>query len=97
MALVDAQERELATIREHSNLARGELRLYLAQAGPANGTEDAARLYGPLVVFGTYERQVLEQSTWPFNPKIVKEVAASVVAPILIYGIKVAMGLSGHA
>ena len=28
--------------------------------------------------------------------KIVKQVAASVVAPILIYGIKVAVGLSGQ-
>jgi hypothetical protein len=96
IALVDAQERELATIRQHSSRARDELRRHLAQAGAAGGNEEAARLYDPLVVFGTYERQVLEQSTWPFNPKIVKEVAASVVAPILIYGVKVAMGLSAH-
>jgi len=39
---------------------------------------------------------VLETSTWPFNPQIVKQVAASLVAPILIYGIKVAVGLSGQ-
>ena len=96
IALVDAQARELATIRGHSNRARGELRRHLAQMESPSDSEVAAKLYGPLVVFGTYERQVLEQSTWPFNPKIVKEVAASVIAPILIYGIKVAMGLSAH-
>lgn len=97
MALVVAQEGELAIVRQHWSQARGELRRHLAQAGSASGAEDAASLYDPLVVFGTYERQVLEASTWPFNPKIVKEVAASLVAPILIYGIKVAVGLSGQA
>ena len=96
VALVVAQERELATIRQHWNHSRGELRRLLAKRGPSSGAENAARLYDPLVVFGTYERQVLEASTWPFNPKIVKEVAASLVAPILIYGIKVAAGLWGH-
>jgi len=40
---------------------------------------------------------VLEASTWPFDPKIAKQVAASAAAPILIYGVKVAAGLSGLA
>ena len=97
VALVVAQERELAIVRQHWSRARAALRQHLAQTGPAPGTEDAARLYEPLVVFGTYERQVLEASTWPFDPKIVKQVAASAAAPILIYGIKVAVGLSGLA
>lgn len=97
VALVVAQERELAVVRDHCRRSRDELRRHLAQASSASGAEGAAKLYHPLVVFGTYERQVLEASTWPFNPKIVKEVAASLVAPILIYGIKVAIGLSGQA
>jgi hypothetical protein len=96
VALVGAQERELATIRRHSSRARDELHRQLEQAGPERDTEEAARLYDPLVVFGAYERQVLAASTWPFNPKIVKEVAASVVAPVVIYGIKVAVGLSAR-
>lgn len=97
VALVVAQERELANVRQHWSRCRDELRQHLAQAGSASGAEDAARLYEPLVVFGTYERLVLDASTWPFNPKIVKQVAASLVAPILIYAIKVAVGLSGQA
>jgi len=96
VALVVAQEHELAIVRQHWSESRDELRRHLAQAGSALGAEDAERLYEPLVVFGTYERQVLEASTWPFNPKIVKQVAASLVAPILIYGLKVAVGLSGQ-
>jgi hypothetical protein len=71
------------------------VRAHLARHEGASRTQDAAALYEPLVVFGTYERQLLAASTWPFNPKIVKQVAASMVAPILIYGIKVAFGLSG--
>jgi hypothetical protein len=96
VALVVAQQRELTTVRQHWSRSRGELLRHLEQAGAACSAEDAARLYEPLVVFGAYERQVLEASTWPFNPKIVKEVAASLVAPVLIYGIKVAAGLSGQ-
>jgi hypothetical protein len=44
---------------------------------------------------GAYESQILAASTRPFNPKIVKELVASLVAPILIYGLKIAVGLSG--
>jgi hypothetical protein len=94
VALVVAQESELALVRQHERHARGELQQHLARTGSALGADDARRLYEPLVVFGTYERQVLQASTWPFNPKIVKQIAASLVAPILIYGIKVAVGLS---
>lgn len=96
MALVVAQERELAIVRQHLNRSRGELRRHLAHAGSATEAVDAAALYGPLVTLGTYERQVLEASTWPFDPKIVKQVAASLVAPVLLYAIKVAVGLSGE-
>lgn len=93
VALVAAQERELAAVRRHLAAAREALR---QQRSGTGSTEDAMRLYQPLVVFGTFERQVLEASTWPFNPKILKEVAASVVAPVLIYGVKVALGLSAQ-
>lgn len=95
VALVAAQEEELARVRRHWAEARDALRRRLAQPGAAPGPDEAAKLYEPLTVFGTYERQVLEASTWPFNPKIVKQVAASGVAPMLIYGIRLAIGLSG--
>jgi len=97
VALVAAQDGELAIVRQHWSRSHGELRRHLDRAGPTGSAEDAARHYDPLVIFGTYERQVLDASTWPFNPKIVKEVLASLVAPILIYGIKLAIGLSGQA
>lgn len=93
VALVAAQERELAAVRRHWKLAREAHRRQCSEAG---ATEEALRLYQPLVVFGSFERQVLEASTWPFNPKIFKEVAAALVAPVMIYGAKVALGLSAQ-
>lgn len=96
VALVVAQERELVQVRQHWARSRHELHEQLARAGAPLGADEAARLYQPVVVLGTYERMVAQASTWPFNPKIVKQVAASLVAPILIYGLKVAMGLSGQ-
>lgn len=95
VALVAAQERELAVVRQHWARAREALRQRLEQPGPAPGTDEAKKLYEPLAVFGAYEHQVLEASTWPFNPKIVKQVAASGAAPVLVYALKLAIGLSG--
>jgi len=92
-ALVAAQQRELAVVRQHWNRARSELKLKLAEGAAG----EPAGLYEPIVVLGAYERQLLEASTWPFNPKIVKELVASLVAPILIYGLKIAIGLSRSA
>lgn len=89
-ALVAAQQRELAIVHQHWVLARSELKRKLAEGGQG----DVAGLYDPMVVLGAYESQVLAASTWPFNPKIVKELVASLVAPFLIYGLKIAMGLA---
>lgn len=92
-ALVAAQQRELALVHQHWSTARSEFKRKLAE-GAAGA---AAGLFDPIVVLRSYESQVLAASTWPFNPKIVKELVASLVAPILIYGLKIALGLSRNA
>ena len=89
-ALVAAQQRELVVVHQHWSKARSELKRKLDEGGAG----DSAGLYEPIVVLGAYERQILAASTWPFNPKIVRELVASLVAPILIYGLKIALGLS---
>jgi len=89
-ALVAAQQRELAVVHQHWSRARSELKKKLAEGAAG----EPAGLYEPIVVLGAYERQILAASTWPFNPKIVRELVASLVAPILIYGLKIALGLS---
>ena len=40
-------------------------------------------------VRGIYEQQVLDASTWPFNPAIVGRVLASAVAPLSLYVLKI--------
>ena len=89
-ALVAAQQRELAIVTRHRERARDALKQGLEGAG----TDAAARLYEPVVVFGNYERQVLEASTWPFDPKVIKQLAASTIAPVVLYIAKIAFGLS---
>ena len=51
--------------------------------------------YLPVVVLGIYEQQVLDASTWPFNPAIVGRVFASAIAPLGVYLVKLAFGVSG--
>jgi hypothetical protein len=93
-ALIAAQQSELAVVHRHWAAARVELTAKLA----AGEQTDVVGLYGPMAILGAYESQVLAASTWPFNPKIVKEVLASLVAPFLIYGLKIAIGrLSGSS
>ena len=95
VALGVAQDRELALVRGHWSRSREAWLEHIARVDGAGDPEVAAKLYDRLVIFGTYERQVLEASTWPFDPKIVKQIAASLVAPVVIYGIKIAVGLPG--
>ncbi len=89
VALVAAQDRELADVRKRLETVRRELKRRLSQ----DAENDAAGIYRPAVVLGLYEKQVLEASTWPFNPKIVKELVASAAAPVLIYAVKIAVGM----
>ena len=92
-ALVAAQRRELAVVHEHWIQARSELKQKLAQGAAG----EVASLYAPMAAVSEYENRVLAASTWPFNPKIVKELVASLAAPILIYGLKIAIGLTRDA
>lgn len=91
VALRAARDRELADVRRRLQAARDDLKRRLAQ----QAEPDVARAYEPVVMLGLYEKQVLEASTWPFNPKIAKELAFSVAVPVLIYFAKLAVGVPG--
>ena len=91
VALVKAQEKELARVRRDLAAAREALRRDEA-SGSAVATREA---YFPVVVCGLYERQVLDASTWPFNPSIVGRLFASAVAPLSVYVLKLAFGVGG--
>lgn len=76
--------RDLAVAREA---------LHRDQAGESPGAVQDP--YLRVVVCGIYEKQVLEASTWPFNPIIVRQLFASVVAPLSLYALKLAFGVGG--
>jgi len=91
VALARAQDKELATVRRDLAAAREALLRHRAGES-ATALENA---YGPVVVLGTYEQQVLDAPTWPFNPAIVGRVFASAAAPFGVYFLKLAFGMTG--
>jgi hypothetical protein len=91
VALAKAQDKELATLRRDLAAAREALLSHRA-CESVGAVQDA---YLPVVVLGAYEQQVLDASTWPFNPTIVGRVFASAVAPLGVYLLKVAFGVGG--
>jgi hypothetical protein len=91
VALAKAQKKELARVRRDLTAAREALRRVHA-GDPAGVLQDP---YLPVAVCGMYERQVLDASTWPFNPTIVRQLFASVIAPLSVYVLKVAFGVGG--
>jgi hypothetical protein len=91
IALAQAQDKELATVRRDLGAAREALLRHRAGESAA-AVRDA---YLPVVVLGVYEQQVLHASTWPFNPTIVGRVLASAGAPLGVYLLKLAFGVGG--
>ncbi len=89
-ALAKAQDKELATVRRDLAAAREALLRHRA----GESTEAAENAYLHVVVLGTYERQVLDAPTWPFNPTIVGRVFASAAAPLGVYVLKLAFGVT---
>jgi hypothetical protein len=89
IALAKAQDKELATVRRDLGAAREALLRHRA-CESAVAMQDA---YLSVVVLGVYERQVLEASTWPFNPAIVGRVFASAGAPLGVYLLKLTFGV----
>ena len=91
VALAKAQKRELARVRRDLVATREALHRYWA-GDPAGAVLDA---YLPVVACGIYEKQVLDASTWPFNPAIVRQLFAAAAAPLCVYVLKLAFGIGG--
>ena len=91
VALAKAQAKELTTVRR--DLAAAREALLRRRSGEAAGA--VHDLYLPVVVLGVYEQQVLQASTWPFNPAIVGRVFASAAAPLGVYLLKLVFGVGG--
>jgi hypothetical protein len=91
VALVRAQAKELAKVRRDLSVARDAL----TRRRDCDITDAVQDAYLPVVILGAYERQVLKASTWPFDLAIVGRVFASVIAPLAVYLLKLAFGVSG--
>ena len=91
VVLARAQDKELARVRRDLGAAREALLRHHA-CESRGAVQD---VYLPVVVLGVYEQQVLDASTWPFNPAIVRRVFASAVAPLGVYLLKLAFGVGG--
>jgi hypothetical protein len=91
VALVSAQDKELARVRRDLTVARDAL----TRRRDSDAVEAVEDAYLPVVILGVYELQVRRASTWPFNPAIVGRVFASVVAPLAVYLLKLAFGVGG--
>lgn len=91
VALVKARDEELVTVRHDLAAAREALLRHRVSGSTA---VDA---YRPVVTLATYEQQVLEAPTWPFDSKIVGRVFASAGAPLGVYIVKLAFGVIGSA
>jgi hypothetical protein len=91
MALVRAQDKELDKVRRDLTVARDAL----TRRRDCETAEAVQYAYLPVVILGVYERQVLKASTWPFSLAIVGRVFASAVAPLAVYLLKLAFGVSG--
>jgi hypothetical protein len=89
VALAKAQDVELAKVRR--DLARARATMQSHRAGEVETAVHDA--YLAVVVLGAYERQVLDASTWPFNPAIVGRVFASAAAPLGVYALKLLFGV----
>jgi hypothetical protein len=91
VALAKAQHKELTRVRKELTVAREAL-VHERDSDSAKAVHD---VYLPVVILGAYERQVLNASTWPFNPAIVGRVFAAVGAPLVIYLLKLTFGVGG--
>jgi len=84
-----AKRRELDLAQTHLKAASRELRERAAD-GNLKGMEE---LSATITVWINYERRIKEVPEWPFNAGIIRRLAASALAPVAVFFIKVFSGL----
>ena len=87
-----AKRRELDLVQKHLKAASHELK-ERAEDGSLKGTEE---LSSTITAWVNLERRIKEVPTWPFNAGIIRRLAASTLAPVAVFLIKVLsrLGLS---
>jgi len=88
-AMAGAKRRELNLAREHLAAASRELKDETAR-DRLGGME---RLSSTISSWATYQNLVREAPAWPFNAGIIRRLAASTLAPVVVFLIKILSGL----
>ena len=83
------KKEELEWIQKHLKESTLEFKQKVAEGKLV----DVSALSSTVNFWMTYERRIKETSDWPFNPSILRRLAASIVAPVAVFLIKVLPGL----
>ena len=83
------KKEELEWIQKHLKESTLEFKQKVAEGKLV----DVSALSSTVNFWMTYERRIKETSDWPFNPSILRRLAASIVAPVAVFFIKVLPGL----
>ena len=83
--MVEAKRRELELAQKHLRAASRELRERAAD-GSMKGAEELSL---NINIWMNYERRINEVPEWPFNAGIIRRLAASALAPVAVFLIKV--------
>ena len=88
-AIAGVKRKELELARKRLAAASVELK-DRAEQDPAAGMEG---LTTSITSWATYQRLVKEIPTWPFTAGIIRRLLASIIAPAIVYLIKILSGM----
>jgi hypothetical protein len=87
--MASAKRRELTMVRKNLSFHRKQLK----EQSSETIMNEREKLFSAIVVWNSYEKQVREAPTWPFNAGILGRLVASSLIPAIIYIIKIILGL----
>ena len=89
-AIVRAKRTELAVIRKNLDSGFRELR----DKRTNNIALSMDTVFTEIAVWAAYEQRIQEVSEWPYNARIVRRLAASVLVPGVVYLLKLLFGIN---
>lgn len=84
-AMVEAKRNKSALARKHLTIVSHELE-DKATSGQLKGIGE---LSSAVAAWAAYEKRVQEARTWPFDTRVIRRLFASILAPAVIYLLKV--------
>ncbi|UCD08095.1 MAG: hypothetical protein JSU79_06990 [Dehalococcoidales bacterium] len=88
-AMSDAKKRELSFVRNQLKITSAELK-EKAEDSTRRGTDELSPTITALL---NYERRITEVPEWPFNAGILRRLTVSILAPVVVFLVKVFSGI----